>query len=77
MAEEPVILNNGVILIFGFGFLCRYALFVLFGCWDRGLSCFSGVCWLGEECGSRFRANAHLSDDKTVAKMGHPVPWRG
>jgi len=23
--------------------------------------------------GSRFRANAHLSDDKTVAKMGHPA----
>jgi hypothetical protein len=24
------------------------------------------------EDGSRFRANAHLSDDETVAKMGHP-----
>jgi hypothetical protein len=22
--------------------------------------------------GSRFRANDHLSDDKTAAKMGHP-----
>jgi len=26
-----------------------------------------------DESGSRIRANAHLSDDKTVAKMGHPV----
>ena len=26
----------------------------------------------GEESGSRFRANAHLIDDETVAKMGHP-----
>jgi ABC-type cobalamin/Fe3+-siderophores transport system ATPase subunit len=25
--------------------------------------------------GSRLRANAHLSDDKTVAKTGHPVLW--
>jgi len=25
-----------------------------------------------EESGSRFRAMAHLSDDETVAKMGHP-----
>ena len=23
--------------------------------------------------GSRFRAIAHLSDDKAVAKMGHPI----
>ena len=28
--------------------------------------------WL-KECGSRERANAHLSDDETVAKMGHPI----
>jgi hypothetical protein len=27
--------------------------------------------------GSRFRAIAHLSDDKAVAKMGHPVSWCG
>ena len=25
------------------------------------------------EGGSRLRTNAHLSDDKTVAKMGHPA----
>ena len=25
--------------------------------------------------GSRLRANAHLSDDETVAKMGHPKWW--
>jgi hypothetical protein len=29
---------------------------------------FAGV----EESSSRFRAKAHLSDDETVAKMGHP-----
>ena len=26
-----------------------------------------------KEGGSRLRTNAHLSDDKTVAKMGHPA----
>jgi hypothetical protein len=26
----------------------------------------------GEKSGSCSRTNAHLSDDKTVAKMGHP-----
>jgi hypothetical protein len=31
-----------------------------------------GILSLGREDGSRFRANAHLSDDETVAKMGHP-----
>lgn len=25
------------------------------------------------ECGFVLRTNAHFSDDKTVAKMGHPV----
>jgi hypothetical protein len=35
------------------------------------------MAFLGEweESGSRFRANAHLSDDETVAKMGHPLWW--
>jgi CheY-like chemotaxis protein len=32
----------------------------------------SGRLGSGRESGSRFRANAHLSDDETVAKMGHP-----
>jgi hypothetical protein len=27
---------------------------------------------VGREDGSRFRADAHLSDDKTVAKIGAP-----
>jgi hypothetical protein len=34
------------------------------------------VCALIEECGRLLSANdPHLSDDKTVAKMGHPVLW--
>jgi hypothetical protein len=28
-----------------------------------------------EESGSRFARISHLSDDETVAKMGHPVLW--
>ena len=28
-----------------------------------------------EKRGSCSRTNAHLSDDETVAKMGHPVLW--
>ena len=40
-------------------------------------SCFARGLWLIE--GRRFalRANAHLSDDQTVAKMGHPAPDTG
>jgi hypothetical protein len=34
---------------------------------------FIEICGVGEESGSRSRAIAHLSDDKTVAKMGHPI----
>jgi hypothetical protein len=30
------------------------------------------LLWLVEGDGSRFCANAHLSDDGIVAKMGHP-----
>jgi hypothetical protein len=44
--------------------------------WSRG--CFSFL--LRRDGGDtravrRFRANAHLSDDEAVAKMGHPISW--
>ena len=34
---------------------------------------FIEICGWERESGSRCRAIAHLSDDKTVAKMGHPI----
>ena len=48
------------------------------GGWHGG-GLFNG-CFRGEfmECGRALpRAITHLSDDKTVAKMGHPVWWLG
>jgi hypothetical protein len=47
----------------------------LFWGWKIGQG-FEVYFWLGEE--PRFAgANAHLSDDKTVAKMGHPISKMG
>jgi hypothetical protein len=34
-----------------------------------------GISLGREESGSCFRTKAHLSDDETVAKMGHPDLW--
>ncbi len=34
-----------------------------------------GGFYNGRERFARFRAKAHLSDDETVAKMGHPGLW--
>jgi len=34
-----------------------------------------GIGSEGEESGSRVARMTHLSDDETVAKMGHPGLW--
>jgi len=46
----------------------RYASLRMTAFYKRALPCLS----IGEEVRSSLRDDAHLSDDKAVAKMGHP-----
>ncbi|MGA2438345.1 MAG: rod shape-determining protein MreD [Acidobacteriaceae bacterium] len=42
---------------------------------DRAKRCRSFCCWTAPNTRSRGCPKPHLSNDKAVAKMGHPVQW--